>query len=579
MASAAAEATTSNTPATTDAGNESQSDLLFGFNRLTLLRQIGLMVGLAASVALGVAVVLWAQEPNYQPVLGDLSSYNTQEVTNILDQSGIDYHMEPRTGALLVASDDVYNARLKLAAAGVTDEKTVGYELLDKEQGLGTSQFMENISYRRGLEGELARTISSMSNVHGARVHLAIPKRSVFVRDAREPSASVFLEVYSGRRLSDEQISAVVNLVAGSVPEMKREHVTVVDQNGNLLTNDDEDSDAKQMQDQYEYASRIEDKLNKRVASILAPVVGDDRFRAEVSADLDFSNVEKAQELYNPEQRAIRSERKMSEQRTAGAQGGIPGALSNQPPGNATAPEVANNNQAQQNQQNGQGQQGQQNQQQSTPVNVRTESTKNYEMDRSVSYIRQEQGTVQRLTVAVAVDDKRVVNPDTGEVSYQPWSEQELQRLTLLVRDAVGYSAARGDSVTVMNTAFAPEQQVAFEKPGFWEQPWFWDLMKQVLAGLVILILVLGLLRPTLKSLSGAGRSERDRSLGSDDYDSLQGIEGDDALRSAMDRSDDLLLPGATDSYDKQLNALKGVISEDPARVAQVMRQWVNVDD
>ncbi|ROU01750.1 flagellar basal body M-ring protein FliF [Marinobacter sp. R17] len=579
MASAAAEATTSNTPATTDAGNESQSDLLFGFNRLTLLRQIGLMVGLAASVALGVAVVLWAQEPNYQPVLGDLSSYNTQEVTNILDQSGIDYHMEPRTGALLVASDDVYNARLKLATAGVTDEKTVGYELLDKEQGLGTSQFMENISYRRGLEGELARTISSMSNVHGARVHLAIPKRSVFVRDAREPSASVFLEVYSGRRLSDEQISAVVNLVAGSVPEMKREHVTVVDQNGNLLTNDDEDSDAKQMQDQYEYASRIEDKLNKRVASILAPVVGDDRFRAEVSADLDFSNVEKAQELYNPEQRAIRSERKMSEQRTAGAQGGIPGALSNQPPGNATAPEVANNNQAQQNQQNGQGQQGQQNQQQSTPVNVRTESTKNYEMDRSVSYIRQEQGTVQRLTVAVAVDDKRVVNPDTGEVSYQPWSEQELQRLTLLVRDAVGYSAARGDSVTVMNTAFAPEQQVAFEKPGFWEQPWFWDLMKQVLAGLVILILVLGLLRPTLKSLSGAGRSERDRSLGSDDYDSLQGIEGDDALRSAMDRSDDLLLPGATDSYDKQLNALKGVISEDPARVAQVMRQWVNVDD
>ncbi|TBW59447.1 flagellar basal body M-ring protein FliF [Marinobacter halodurans] len=579
MASAAAEATTSNTPATTDAGNESQSDLLFGFNRLTLLRQIGLMVGLAASVALGVAVVLWAQEPNYQPVLGDLSSYNTQEVTNILDQSGIDYHMEPRTGALLVASDDVYNARLKLAAAGVTDEKTVGYELLDKEQGLGTSQFMETISYRRGLEGELARTISSMSNVHGARVHLAIPKRSVFVRDAREPSASIFLEVYSGRRLSDEQISAVVNLVAGSVPEMKREHVTVVDQNGNLLTNDDEDSDAKQMQDQYEYASRIEDKLNKRVASILAPVVGDDRFRAEVSADLDFSNVEKAQELYNPEQRAIRSERKMSEQRTAGAQGGIPGALSNQPPGNATAPEVANNNQAQQNQQNGQGQQGQQNQQQSTPVNVRTESTKNYEMDRSVSYIRQEQGTVQRLTVAVAVDDKRVVNPDTGEVSYQPWSEQELQRLTLLVRDAVGYSAARGDSVTVMNTAFAPEQQVAFEKPGFWEQPWFWDLMKQVLAGLVILILVLGLLRPTLKSLSGAGRSERDRSLGSDDYDSLQGIGSDDALRSAMDRSDDLLLPGATDSYDKQLNALKGVISEDPARVAQVMRQWVNVDD
>ncbi|WP_165856683.1 flagellar basal-body MS-ring/collar protein FliF [Marinobacter sp. JSM 1782161] len=576
MASVPAEATSSNAPATTEGGDEGRSDLLFGFNRLTLLRQIGLMVGLAASVALGVAVVLWAQEPNYQPVLGDLSSYNTQEVTGILDQAGIEYHMEPRSGALLVAADDVYNARLKLAAAGVTDEQTVGYELLDQERGLGTSQFMENISYRRGLEGELARTISSMKSIHAARVHLAIPKRSVFVRDAREPSASVFLDVFGGRRPSEEQISAIVNLVAGSVPEMTREQVTVVDQNGNLLTNGDEKSGAQQMQDQYEYGERIEDKLNKRVASIVSPIVGDGRFRAEVSADLDFSAVEKAQELYNPEQRAIRSEREMSERRVAGSEGGIPGALSNQPPGEATAPEVAANVQEQGNADG----EGDENQQPATPFNVRSESTRNYEMDRSVSYIRQEQGKIQRLTVAVAVDDQRIVDPQTGEVSFQPWTEQELQRLTLLIRDAVGYSAARGDSVTVMNTAFAPEQQVVFEEPGFWEQPWFWDLMKQVLAGLVVLILVLGLLRPTLKSLSGGGRQERDRELsGGDDYDGLQGIEGGDALRGAMEHSDDLLLPGATDSYDKQLNALKGVIAEDPARVAQVMRQWVNVDD
>lgn len=573
MASVPAEAT--NTPAMTDAGDDNSSDLMFGFNRLTLLRQIGLMVGLAASVALGVAVVLWAQEPNYQPVLGDLSSYNPQEVTGILDQAGIEYRMEPRSGALLVGADDVYNARLKLAAAGVTDEKTVGYELLDKDRGLGTSQFMETLSFRRGLEGELARTISSMKYVKAARVHLAIPKRSVFVRDAREPSASVFLEVFAGRRLGEEQISAIINLVAGSVPEMKKEHVTVVDQSGNLLSNTDEDTGQQNMQDQYEYGARIEDKLTKRVASIVSPIVGDDRFRAEVSADLDFSAVEKAQELYNPEQRAVRSERKMSEQRAAGASGGVPGALSNQPPGDATAPELATNNQ------NQQGQQGNQPAPQSSaPVNIRSESTKNYEMDRSVSYIRQEQGKIQRLTVAVAVDDMRVVDPETGEVSYEPWPEQALQRLTLLIRDAVGYSAARGDSVTVMNTAFAQQEEVTFEQPGFWEQPWFWDLMKQVLAGLVVLILVLGLLRPTLKSLSGGGRQQRDRALGgSDDYDSLDGIEGGDGLRSAMDRSDDLLLPGATDSYDKQLNALKGVIAEDPARVAQVMRQWVNVDE
>ncbi|MFO7994634.1 MAG: flagellar basal-body MS-ring/collar protein FliF [Marinobacter sp.] len=567
MASVPAETSSSNMPAARgDDAGESRSDLIFGFNRLNLLRQVGLMVGLAASVALGVAVVLWAQEPNYQPVVGDMSGYNPQDVTTILDANGIDYRMEPRTGALLVPSDEVYNARLKLAAEGVTDEKTMGYELLDQDRGLGTSQFMETISFRRGLEGELARTIGSMRTVRSARVHLAIPERSVFVRDARTPTASVFLEVIAGRRLEQEQIASIVNLVAGSIPEMSKDNVTVVDQSGNLLTGREEAGESRQMEDQYDYTSRVEDRLTRRVASLVGPVVGDGRFRAEVSADLDFSSVEKAEELFNPEQQAVRSERQMSEQRGSGGAGGIPGALSNQPPGQATVPEQANGDE------DGEAQAA-------PPVNVREESTRNYEMDRTVSYVRQELGGIKRLSVALAVDDMKVVDPETGEVSYEPWPEQELQRLTMLVRDAVGYSAARGDSVTVMNTAFAAEEQMEFEAPGFWEQPWFWDLMKQVLAGLVILVLVLGLLRPTLKSLSGGGRSERRGESDDEGYKGLDNIEGGDALREAMHSQDDLLLPGATDSYDRQLNALKGLIAEDPARVSQVMRQWVNVDD
>lgn len=568
MASVPAETSSANVPAASDTDNpENRSDLLFGFNRLNLLRQIGLMVGLAASVALGVAVVLWAQEPNYQPVVGDMSGYNPQDITSILDQSGINYRMDPRSGALLVPSDEVYNARLKLAAEGVTDEQTMGYELLDQDRGLGTSQFMETISFRRGLEGELARTIAAMRGVRSARVHLAIPERSVFVRDARTPTASVFLDVFAGRKPEQEHIAAIVNLVAGSIPEMSKENVTVVDQNGNLLTGRETDSNSQQIKDQYDYTARVEDRLTRRVASLVGPIVGDGRFRAEVTADLDFSSVEQAEELFNPEQQAVRSEREMSEQRTNGGTGGVPGALSNQPPGEARVPEQA-----------GQGEAGEDGEPAPQPVNVRRESTRNYEMDRTVSYIRQEQGRVKRLTVALAVDDMKVVDPQTGEVSYQPWPEQELQRLNMLVRDAVGYSAARGDSVTVMNTAFAAEEQVQFEAPGFWEQPWFWDLMKQVLAGLVILVLVLGLLRPTLKSLSGAGKSERGGDADGG-YGDLDGIEGGDELRRAMSSQDELLLPGATDSYDRQLNALKGLIAEDPARVAQVMRQWVNVDD
>ncbi|MFW5825729.1 MAG: flagellar basal-body MS-ring/collar protein FliF, partial [Marinobacter sp.] len=498
--------------------------------------------------------------------LGDLSSYNPEDVSSILDQSGIEYRMDSRSGALLVASDDVYNARLKLAAEGVTDRETIGYELLDQERGLGTSQFMETVSFRRGLEGELARTISSMRSVKSARVHLAIPERSVFVRDAREPSASVFLNVFAGRRVEQEQINAIVNMVAGSVPEMKRDGVTVVDQNGNLLTGREEDKGRRDMQEQYEYTDRVEERLTRRVASMISPIVGDSRFRAEVSADLDFSSLEQAEELFNPEQQALRSERELSEQRGSGAQGGIPGALTNQPPGAAAVPEQAAG---------GDDEDGEQQQ----PVDIRRESTRNFEIDRTVSYIRQAQGGIKRLTVALAVDDRRVVDPDTGEVSYEPWEEEELQRLNMLVRDAVGYSAARGDSVTVMNTAFAPQEEVEYEEPAFWEQPWFWNLMKQILAGIVILALVLGLLRPVLKSISGSGRRGGDGDLDSGAYDDLGGMDGDKALADAMGGQDELLLPGAADSYDRRLNALKGLIAEDPARVAQVMRQWVNVDE
>ncbi|MEX0605957.1 MAG: flagellar basal-body MS-ring/collar protein FliF [Marinobacter sp.] len=566
MASVPAQTTRNAMPATDDSdGLESRNDLVFGFNRLTLLRQIGLMVGLAASVALGVAVVLWAQEPNYQPVVGDLSSYNPQEVTAILDQSGIEYRMDPQSGALMVPSENVYDARLALAAQGVTDTQTIGYELLDQDRGLGTSQFMETISYRRGLEGELARTIGSMRSVKGARVHLAIPQRSVFVRDARTPTASVFLEVYAGRRLEQEQIAAIMNLVAGSIPEMQKSNVTIVDQTGNLLTGQEEDSGRQQMQDQQDYLTRVEQRLTQRIASMIDPIIGDGRFRAEVTADLDFSSVEQAEELFNPDQQAVRSEREMTDQRGTGALGGIPGALANQPPADPVVPEQAN------------GEDGEP--VAAPPVNVRRESTRNYEMDRTVSYVRQEQGRIQRLTVAVAVDDRKMVDPATGEVTYEPWTEQALQRMTMLIRDAVGYSAARGDSVTVMNTPFAVPETIEYQEPTFWEQPWFWDMMKQVLAGLVILVLVLGLLRPTLKSLSGGARRDRDDALESDDYDGLEGLGGGEAMKNAMGGSDDLLLPGAADGYDRHLNALKGLIAEDPGRVAQVMRQWVNVDE
>ncbi|RMF16444.1 MAG: flagellar basal body M-ring protein FliF [Gammaproteobacteria bacterium] len=545
------------------------SDLVMGFNKLSIMRQVALMIGLAASIAMGIAVILWAQQPDYQPVFSDLRGYDPTEISEILSQADIPFKIEPKSGALLVDAEHVHRARLRLAAAGITDDKTVGFELLDKDTGLGTSQFIESARYRRSLEGELARTISSLRAVKSARVHLAIPKSSVFVRDRRKPSASVFVNLLGRERLSDIQVESIVNLVAGSVPELDKSDVTVVDQRGNLLSRKDVNSEDLRRAREFEYARKLEEILSERVASILEPVAGPGRFRAEVSADVDFTTVERAEELYGPDQNILRSEKELDEQRVAGDVGGIPGALSNQPPGAATVPEQA-----------GAGNQG------GTAPDVRDlrkERVRNYEVDRTLSYIRKGQGEIRRLTVAVVVDDLRKVDAD-GNVTYEPWPQQELERLTLLVRDAVGYSAARGDSVNVINSPFFSEPPEEIAELPIWQQPWFMQIIKWTVALLVVLILVFGLIRPTLKNLSSGGAEERDLALAADD-DGLAELEkltetgGEDGSGVGLSTDDEFLLPGASASYEKKLNVLKSLIAEDPGRVANVLRQWVMSDE
>ncbi len=557
-------------PAATDDSPDipaGESDLMTGINRLSLFRQIGLMIGLAASVALGLALVLWLQEPDYQPLMHDIAAQDMEEVSRILNLNNIQFKVDPRSGVLLVESSQLYEARIKLAAAEITPDRNVGYELLDKEQGLGTSQFMENTRFKRGLEGELSRTISSFRNIRNARVHLAIPKRSVFVRDNRQPSASVLVETSSMSSVSREQVEAIVNLVAGSVPEMDKSYVTVVDQRGNLLSRNNETEEDRMVAREFEYSRKIESVLNGRIASILDPILGSGRFRSEVSADVDFTAIEETEELFNPDMQAVRSEQTLDEQRQMAAEGGVPGALANQPPAAGAAPQVAGGA--------GRGGEG------GVPTNLRKQTTRNYEVDRTISYTRHQQGRLQRLTVAVAIDDIRNVNPETGEVSFTPWSEQELERLTILVRNAVGYSAARGDSVTVINTPFAPQEIEPFVEPPMWEQNWFWDAVWKGVAILVALIVIFTVIRPTFKNLADAGAQAKELALAGDE-DGLAQLdqmdEGQAGERVTLSAADEFLLPGASEGYDKQLNALKGLVAEDPARVAQVIRQWVNED-
>jgi flagellar M-ring protein FliF len=551
------------------AGSAPESDLMTGVSRLGLVRQIGLMIGLAGSVALGLALVLWLQEPNYQPAMQNIAAQDMEQVTQLLNVSGIQFKVDPKSGVLLVASDQLYAAKIKIAAAGITSEQNIGYELLDKDQGLGSSQFMESTRFKRGLEGELSRTISSFRSIRSARVHLAIPKRSVFVRDSRQPSASVLIEAASMTGVSREQVEAIVNLVAGSVPEMNKGQVTVVDQRGNLLSRNDETEDDKLVSREFEYSRKIESVLNNRISSILEPIIGLGRFRSEVSADVDFTSIEEAEELYNPDMQVLRSEQTLDEQKSMGGEGGIPGALSNQPPAAGDAPEQANGGAA--------GAEG------ASPMSLRKQSTRNYEVDRTISYTKHQQGRLQRLSVAVAIDDIRNIDPQTGDVSFTPWSETELERLTLLVRNAVGFSAARGDSVNVINTPFAPQQVEEFVETQVWEESWFWEAVWKGLAVIIALIVVFAVIRPTFKNLAASGAQAKDLALAGDDeglatLDSIGDSSASGGRMGVGASSEDFLLPGASEGYDKQVNALKGLVAEDPARVAQVVRAWVNQD-
>jgi len=551
--------------------DQSTSNLVEGFNNLNLLRQVGLMVALAASVAIGFAVVLWTQEDDYRPLYSSLNQLDSSEIITILEQNAIAFKVDTKTGALLVTAQDIHAARLKLAEVGLPSTGSIGFEILDKEQPLGSSQFMEATRYRRGLEGELARTISSMNAVRSARVHLAIPKRSVFVRDAREPRASIFVELYSGRAITGQQVAAMSNLVASSITELSLKNVTIVDQKGNLLSKGEEDPKLVKAAQELEYTSEVEKKIINRIQSLLDPIIGSNRFRAEVAAQVDFNQVEQAEEMFNPDLPAIRSEQTVDEQRVgSGGVGGIPGALTNQPPGDAAAPENAVP---------GRGDAA------DPPSNSRSQATRNFELDRTMSYTKHQVGKVRRLSVAVVIDDRLVTDPSTGEQKYETWADNEIERLSILVRDAVGFSAARGDSVNIINTPFLNNALSAEEIPAanFWEEEWFTSLIKPLVGLFIILIIVLGLLRPILKTLARTGSDTRD----DEEAQQLAALEAA-GLGSFDELSDEsvtltggvsLSLPGPEESYEQMLNSIKGLVAEDPGRVSQVIKRWINEDE
>ncbi len=518
-----------------------------GFNQLPVLRQLGLFIGLAASIAVGVTAVMWAWTPDYRTLYSNLTEKDVGMVADGLAKAGVSYKMGGDGGTVLVPAGEVHNARLKLAAMGLPKGTGTGFEILEEDSGFGTSQFLENARYQHALEGELSRTISAMTNVQGARVHIAVPKQSSFVREPKKTSASVLVNVYPGRELDDGQVGAIVHLVAASVPNLEAGGVTVVDQSGRLLNSSETSNDVRITANQFTYQKSLESYYSKRIESILSPIVGIGGVKAQVVADIDFTVTEQTQESFNPETPSVRSEQVMEENgRGAQGVGGVPGALSNQPPQAGTpAPAPAGTSLT-------------------TPPSTTRRSTRNFELDKTISHTRQASGKVQRLSIAVVVDDQQKVD-ENGEVARTPHAPEEIERMTNLVKEAVGFSETRGDTINVINKSFAiPPPAGPLPEIPLLERAWVPSAIKVGLAGVLILVVMFGVLKPILTELAAKGVA----------FKSTAPQTGELALAGGEPR----VAIAAPTLQQNNLTTAKTMATQEPARVAQVVKNWVEND-
>lgn len=523
-----------------------------------LYRHATALLALAGVITLGIGMIMWASKPGMMPVYDRLNKQDTLSIIETLRTENIPYEIEAKSGLVLVPSNKIAEIRLKLGANGLLENNSQGVEMLQKDQGFGTSQFVEKARYQHALETELSRTISSMRNIDTSRVHLAIPTQSVFIRNRAKPSASVMVKMNPGRTLEDGQVNAIVHLVASSISYMESSQVTIVDQWGRLLSNGGESTGMDATRKQFEYTHKLEQVYAQRIEELLNPILGPGRIRASVSADVDFTFNERTQELFDPDNTQIRSEQVQEQKSEGGALAamGIPGALSNQPPGAGTTRENTDRT----------------NDRKQPPTNASSQATRNFELDKTITHSRTAQGKLQRLSVAVIVDNETSLNEE-GETISTPIAAEQIETLTKIVQGAIGFNEARGDSVTVFNQSFQPLQEIeAVAGPSLLEQPWVWGLGKQILIGIAFLLLVMFVARPAVKSLIPAKQLENDENHSS----SAPGALTNDrvSLSTGM-QGDPAALPTPLEAYGDVLNVARGLADEDPKRVAKVIKNWV----
>ncbi len=547
-----------------------------GFFSTPLGRNFIWGIAVAAVIAMMAGLWLWSSQPVYKVLFSNFSDRDGGAIVASLQQMNIPYKYADGGGAILVPSENVHDVRLKLAAQGLPKGGNVGFELMENQK-LGISQFAEQVNFQRAIEGELARSIQSLATVQSARVHLALPKPSVFIRDQQKPTASVILNLHPGRTLDQPQVSAIIHLVASSVPELMASNVTVVDQNGSLVS--DMNKNAKNLDpNQLKYIQQLQMNVAKQVESIVLPIVGQNNVRAEATADVDFSQVEQAAETYRPNQppaaASVRSQQTSELSNSTGAAAtGVPGALSNQPPTPATAPVAATATTTAT----------------GTPTGttnstangtLRKDSTTNFEVDKTIRYTQQGMGGVRRLSVAVIVNYKRIVDAK-NKVTIKALTDAEKAQITDLVKDAMGFNKERGDTLSVINTPF---DGVDKPEPVPVPIPWWKDkenidqakeLGRILITGIIMAYLffkvLLPLLRPVFKKLEELTTPPEPEEEEEEEEVTPEEVE----QTSALTEMEAKLHQG----YRENLQLAKNMAKEDPRIVANVVKAWVGTNE
>mgnify|MGYP002136099967 CR=1 FL=1 len=547
------------------------AQVLENIRNLSQRQKIAAGAALAFAIALVVGVILWSRQPDYAVLFSNLEEKDGGAVVASLQQQNVPYKFSENGNAILVPSSQVHDLRLRMAAQGIPKGGLVGFELMENQK-LGISQFHEQVNFQRALEGELSRTISAIGSVAGARVHLAIPKQTAFLRDEQKPTASVMVNLHTGRALDPTQIAGIVHLIASSVPQLTNDNVSVIDQNGNLLTKKpDPLRNASLDASQIIYTRELEEGFIERVNAILTPLFGKGNFRAQVSADVDFNITEQTAETYRPNpspEQSIRSQQSSESQTRELAPQGVPGALTNQPPVPATAPvttpPVAGTA--------GAGQ---------PPITTNKSATINYELDKTVQHTRKALGQIRRLSVAVAVN-QREEKDKSGALKPVPLSDEERQRIEKLVGDAVGYNKERGDTISVASSPFVASTEP--ETP-LWKDPENQALIKElikylVIAG-VIAFVAFGVIRPLLKQVMPQPEPKEEEAAAEaaaarEGGEAEEGEEGEEEEGAEVELSPEA---AARLAYEEKLAKVLELAKHNPKVLGNLIKEWMGSNE